>query len=167
MEFLSDYKLPDLSSLSIVSCGDELSKVKEFIMNWMPYEINDFILNAKEVKADDLDFNEEEKEGSDSDDSNEERKAMLNEKRKIEYFKPSFEFVDELWNMITLTVTERIIIKGLELTTQQFCSLITAADGWSYIAIIGNKIENAGMIKLPYSELRNLKQLCNSIFFTN
>ena len=97
-------------------------------MNSMPYETHDFILNTRTVDLDDDDYEVELKQGEEEG-KEINRDGEMDEQR---YDKPTFEFVDQLWEAISLYVTDRVIVKGLELTTLQFWSLITAADWCSY-----------------------------------
>lgn len=136
LKVLSRQRLPDLESLIIKGCGDHLNLLRNFLNIAFPYSVLDLTIDTK-------------KQVSFDDDSSE---PVIDVKR---FFQPKPEFIEDLCEVISTAVRERVFITGFELTTPQFCSLVTAADECERIEVFENKVDQKGEIRMPYSEMRN------------
>lgn len=145
MNFLTQYKLPKIHTVSFENCGSILESVRHILNNSLPYSISDLYLICNN-----FDNEESKKEGDEEEDQ-----------REFVHTIPSNKFIEDLCEVIaySMKVTSKLVIRGLSLSVAQFCSLLTAADNISNLEINDNIVAREGWFELPYNNFMHLRQL--------
>ena len=141
---LTKYTIPEIDSIKINNCGRYFELVRKFLNNSLPYEIYGLVING-DIVEEDKEFDEDSEQ-------------MIDSRRTIKG-KPDNRFIEDLCEAIAVKVSTNVKVTSMELTSFQFCSIITAADNAETIIVINNRVGYEDYISFPYSNLLNIKKL--------